>query len=279
MTDAGLNAALTRLASLKFWPGPPDFSPIPGGRTNLNFMVRSGGRTYFARVGHDLPHHRISRATELKCLSLAAAAGVAPEILHAANGLLVTSYFDGATLSQGNAIADDILLRLATALRRLWKHDAPADLQIFDPVEVCRNYINALPAGIHGTVRSRTIEAILGKAPARRNRWLIHADLIPENVIVSRESLAIVDWEYAGRGDKDVDIAAVAMNFGLDERQTLLFGEACGASDRERLAAFGSLMALREALWCDTQRHFVGVKGDLEAYSALCWSRIDGMAE
>lgn len=278
MNDAGVVAAAARLEELGFWPSKPVFEPIPGGRTNLNFAVRCGERKYFARVGHDLPHHRISRKTELRCLQLAADADVAPPVLHAADGLLVTEFVEGRTLVQGEPVGDDVLVQIAMALDRIWRSNAPEDLPAFDPVEICRGYIESLPPGTHDAARQRTIEAILGAAPARDNRYLVHADLIPENVIVTQGRLYIVDWEYAGRGDKAVDVAAVAMNFGLDARQTRLFRNACAAHDGSRIDRFERMMALREALWCDTQRHFVGVKGDLDAYSELCWRRIDGLA-
>ena len=271
--------AAERLAALDFWPSVPAIEPIAGGRTNENFRVRAGGQLYFARVGQDLPHHRISRANELRCLTLASEAGVAPHVLFAGTGLLVTEYFEGRTLVQGDPVDDDTLARLGVALRRLWSATAPADLPAFDPVDICQGYVDALPAGTHDTRRRRKIEAILVAVPPRDNRWLIHADLIPENVIVASDRIAIVDWEYAGRGDPVVDVAAVAMNFGLDRRQAALLGDEAGIGDGRRIAAFEKVMALREALWCDTQRHFVGVRGDLDAYTELCWGRIDAMPE
>ncbi len=274
--DAG---SLARLAALSIWPAPPAFAPIPGGRTNENFRVDAGGRTYFARIGVDLPHHNISRKTEIRCIGLAAAAGVSPPVLHAGDGILVTEFVPGVTLVQGQPVGDDVLVRLAQALGRLFGRPAPADLPPFDPVDICRGYLAALPGG---TLPARSLAraaGILAATPRLTDRTLIHADLIPENVIVAQDSLAIVDWEYAGRGDPAVDVAAVVMNFALDARQAALFVDAHGGVELELVRALEPVMALREVLWCETQRHFVGVRGDLEEYSALCWKRIDAMPE
>ncbi|MBI3503604.1 MAG: phosphotransferase family protein [Proteobacteria bacterium] len=273
----GASTAIARLAALALWPSRPTIEPIAGGRTNENFRVDAGGRTYFARVGIDLPHHGISRKAELRCIELAAQAGIAPAVLHAADGILITEFFAGRTLAQGEPVDDAVLVRLAEALRRLAARPVPADLPPFDPVEVCRGYIAALPAGTVPAARLARTNAIIAASPGLSDRSLIHADLIPENVMVAADRISIVDWEYAGRGDPAVDVAAVVMNFGLDARQSGLFVDAFGAVDMAVVRRLEPLMALREALWCDTQRHFVGVRGDLEAYSTLCWQRIDGL--
>ncbi len=274
----GAASVREKLAALPIWAAAPAIAPIPGGRTNENFRVDAGGRTYFARIGVDLPHHNISRKTELRCIGLAAAAGVSPAVLHAADGILVTEFVPGIALAQGQPVADDVLVRLARALGRLAAAPAPADLPPFDPVDVCRGYLAALP-GNALSARSLTRAAgILAATPRLTDRTLVHADLIPENVIVAPDRIAIVDWEYAGRGDPAVDVAACVMNFGLDARQASLFVDAHGGVDFGLVRALEPVMALREALWCETQRHFVGVRGDLEEYSALCWKRIDAMA-
>ena len=273
---AEVSNAVARLAALPIWTGTPTIAPIPGGRTNENFRVDAGGKTYFARIGVDLPHHGISRKNEIRCIELAAAAGIAPPVLYSGDGILITGFFPGRTLVQGEPVDDAILVRLAKALRKLADRRAPADLPPFDPIEVCRGYLAALPAGAVPAARLARANAIIAAAPALSAESLIHADLIPENVLVAADGLAIVDWEYAGRGDPAVDVGAVIMNFGLDARQAKLFVDAFGTADPEKVRKLEPLMALREALWCDTQRHFVGVRGDLETYSALCWQRIDG---
>ncbi len=270
-------SATQRLAALPIWPAQPVIAPIPGGRTNENFRVDAGGRTYFARIGVDLPHHNISRKTEIRCIGLAAEAGVSPPVLHAGDGILVTEFVPGVTLVQGQPVADDVLAGIARALGRLGARPVPADLPPFDPVDICRGYLAALPDDALPPRRMTRAAYILAATPALADRTLIHADLIPENVIVAPDRITIVDWEYAGRGDPAVDVAAVIMNFGLDERQAALFVEAHGGVDRELARALEPVMALREALWCETQRHFVGVRGDLEEYSALCWKRIDAV--
>ncbi len=171
--------AATRLGALPIWTATPSIAPISGGRTNENFRVIVDGRTYFARVGVDLPHHGIRRSNEVLSHRMAAAAGVAPAVIHAADGVLVTEFVDGATLVQGEPVDDATLARLAATLRRLPTTQTAHDLPAFDPVAICRRDLAALPGDTLSAERRQRAAAILDGAPNLSSRALIHADLIP----------------------------------------------------------------------------------------------------
>ena len=268
-------AASRLLRAFSIWGGVPTIEPIPGGRTNENFRVTAAGRVYFARLGIDLPHHGITRANELRSLRLAAAAGVAPEVVLAEEGVLVTAFVDGETLIQGRPVGDGVLRQLAEALQRLHAAPAPADLHPFDPAAICRRDFAALPADSIPKHMRRRVELLLDGTPGFRPSALIHADLIPENVIVAGSRVVLVDWEYAGRGDPVVDLASVTLHFGLDDRQATVLANAYGKFGADRIRALLPVLALREALWCEVQQRFAGVRGDLADYTAMCWQRLE----
>ena len=52
---------------------------------------------------------------------------------------------------------------------------------------------------------------------------LCHNDLLAGNLLVDGDDLRIVDWEYAGMGDRWFDLGNLAVNNGL------------GAAEEERL--------------------------------------------
>ncbi|HWA50437.1 MAG TPA: hypothetical protein VG742_19370, partial [Dongiaceae bacterium] len=87
-----------RIAALSLWRGRPEIEPVAAGRTNRNFTVLDGGRRYFARVGAEIPQHGISRAVEQRCAMLAAQAGIAPEVVYAGDGIMITALVPGETL-------------------------------------------------------------------------------------------------------------------------------------------------------------------------------------
>lgn len=269
--------AADRLRALPIWPAPPRILPCAGGRTNQNFRVEADGRVYFARVGVDLPHHFLTRENEARSYRLAADAGVAPRLVHTGDGILITDFIEGRTLRHDEPTEDGHLVLIADALRRMHAAPIPPDLHAFDPTAICRAYLDGLPPGAMKPADRKRLEAVLDRAPALKARSLIHADLIAENVIVARdlrsgrERAYIIDWEYAGAGDPAVDLAQVIVLFELDNRQARLLIERHGNADPATIAALRPVLAAREVLWCESQAHHVGIRGDLAEYRALCW--------
>jgi len=276
--DSSVPGAIDRLRVLDCWRGEPRIEPWPGGRTNQNFRVTAAGQTYFARVGIDLPHHFVRRANEVRCARLAAEAGVAPGVVHGGDGILITSFIEGRTLSHEEPVADADLDLVAEALRRVHAHPAPNDLNPFDPVAICRGNLAGLPQDAMPPARRRLLETLLDRAPPLAPRCLIHADLIPENFIIAERRAFIVDWEYAGRGDPAVDLAQVIVLFALDDRQAARLLDRHGGVSMAAARALRPVLAVREALWCEVQAHHVGIRGDLPEYRALCWRRVEEFA-
>lgn len=266
--------AVERIRGLPCWRSQPKIRPIEQGRTNQNYIVEDSSRTFFARLGVDLPHHGITRANEVRCCKLAAALGLAPKVFFAAEGVLVTEFIQGRTLCQVEAISTELLDILARSLRHLHEASVPKDLAPFDPADICRRQLEALPDASVSPSRRRKILDILERAPELEARSLIHADLIPENVIVQGEAPTFVDWEYAGLGDPMVDLAMVALHFRLAKQQIqgLLASYAAAAETVSRLVP---VIAARESLWCATQIHVVGLAGDLESYTRECWNQVE----
>ncbi|MCC7049933.1 MAG: phosphotransferase [Alphaproteobacteria bacterium] len=276
--DSAAPDAIDRLRGLDCWRGAPQIEPWPGGRTNQNFRAIDAGTTYFARVGIDLPHHFVRRVNEARCARLAADAGVAPDVVHAGDGILITAFIEGRTLSHEDPVTDADLDLVAEALRRVHAHPAPADLNQFDPLAICRGNLAGLPPDAMPAAKRRLLETLLDRAPALKPRCLIHADLIPENFVVAGPRAYIVDWEYAGFGDPAVDLAQVIVLFPLDDRQAARLLERHGGVSMAEARALLPILAVREALWCEVQAHHVGIRGDLPEYRALCWRRVEEFA-
>ena len=100
MSEADILRELPLWSSSSLLSSSPEIVPIATGRTNRNFEVRAGGRRYFVRLGKDLPYHGIDRRVERQALALAAAADIAPTLVYAQDGVLVTDFIDGRTLSK-----------------------------------------------------------------------------------------------------------------------------------------------------------------------------------
>lgn len=263
-----------RIAALPLWQGRPEIEPVAAGRTNRNFTVLDGGRRYFARVGAEISQHGISRAAERRCATLAAQAGIAPEVVYAGGGIMITALVPGETLDIADAEAPATMARIAALLRQLHAIPRQDDLPDFCPVAVSQRYLSLLPDATLPVRRGR-IAACLALLPSLPAECLIHADLIPENFIRDGERLWLVDWEYAGNGVPATDLAMVISNFGLANNAADAFLRAYGGVDRNVVESLRIAATIREALWCLVQAQIGGATGDLPQYTALCLGRLE----
>ncbi|MCI0431208.1 MAG: choline kinase family protein [Rhodospirillales bacterium] len=262
-----------RIRALPIWPSPPTIRRIQAGRTNENFVVESGKHRFVARLGIDLPHHGINRRNEARMATLAADLGVGPPIRYARDGILVADFIDGRPLATSD-LSVETLRRTADLLRRLHQGAAPADGPVFELRAVCRRYLSQIPSTELSDEHRQRISRTLDEVPILPTDAVIHADLVPENLIDDGERLWLVDWEYAGCGDAATDLAILAMNAELDPDMTAELVRSHGAVDLQTVRALRPAAAIREALWTLVQMQAVGARGDLPDYSRHCFARL-----
>ncbi len=105
-----------------------------------------------------------------------------------------------------------------------------------------------------------------------------HNDLLNANFIDDGERIRIVDWEYAGMGDRFFDLANFSINheFGPDDDERLLaayFGDLRpDHADSLRLMRFMS--DFREAMWGVVQQGISELDVDFVAYAHEHFARL-----
>lgn len=269
---------IVRLQSLDFWQGPIVVEPLPGGITNHNYLVRADGRCYVARLCVDRPLLGIDRRNELVCQRAAHAFGVAPEVVHHDDGVLVSAHSPGRTLDAALVRVPAFIPRLAALLRALhggWDR-ITGEVLYFSAFQTVRTYartakeLNArLPADIDDLLEETRR---LGREIAPFVPVLCHNDLLPANILADERNTWLVDWEYAGMGHPLFDLANVAANCSFTEEQevALLRAYRNGVEPRDlrelRILKTNSL--LREALWSSIQTVASDIDFDYQEYAA-----------
>ena len=270
-----------RLEGLSCWQGPIDIRPLEGGITNRNFVVRDGARSFVARLCEERRHLGIDRANESRCQQAAAAEGIAPQVVLAADGVLVSEFVSGRTLDAA-ALADEKSLRsVAEVLHRL--HDSrqrlTGELLYVCPFQTVRTYLQtAQRLGARG---ANAIEADVREATEMAGQLatfqptLCHNDLLPANWILDDQRLWLVDWEYAGIGNPLFDLASVVANANLKaEAQAWLLETYDGQVRSARVDELQILLVvsqLREGLWALIQTVASDLDFDYAEYAAQCF--------
>src|SRR5208283_6229416 len=102
--------------------GSVSIEALPGGITNQNYRVESEGGTLVARVCPELPLLGIDRRSEAVAQGVAARLGLAPELIHHEEGLLVSRLLAGRPLAAADLQDPGLIAQVGAVLRRL--HDA-----------------------------------------------------------------------------------------------------------------------------------------------------------
>ena len=263
------------IRGLALWPETPQVDPIRAGYTNENFRVAVAGSVYFARASGDLPHHGISRANEARCAGMAAEAGIAPELVHARDGVLVTRFVEGRALRLGEATPVTTLVALGRLLAEVHRLPALPELPEVDLAGALRTYLSRPGSHRLGTRDRKRIEALLADAPAPSPECFVHGDPFPENFIDDGRRLWLVDWEYAGRGSAEDDLAYLAMNLELPDDGILALVDAHGGPvDANAVRALLPVAAARDILWCLSEIETRGITEELAVYTRQCCERM-----
>jgi thiamine kinase-like enzyme len=268
------------IAVLPCWSGAVQISPLTGGLTNRNFRVSDQSRQSFVvRIGRDLPEHGVMRFNELAAARAAYAAGIAPQVIYAANGFMVSRFVAGHPLTAVRVREPHMLQRIAALLRRCHR-DIPVYLEgpalLFWVFQIIRSYLRFLAT--HGPVPEQQALATLAACAERLERAVGavnivfgHNDLLAANLIDDGERLWLIDWEYAGFNTPLFDLANLATNNQLDASlETALlesyFGAAVAPATRQAFAAMQCASLLRETLWAAVSMLTSSIEFDYRSY-------------
>jgi thiamine kinase-like enzyme len=246
-----------RIAALGIWSGPARIEPLSGGISNLSYTVTDRTGKYVVRLTRDFPFHHVFRDREVMSARAAHAAGFAPEIVHAAPGLMVSRFIDGRVLTSADLRAN--IPRIAEFLRR-FHTEMPEGISgpgyIFWVFHTNRDYVRMLRAEgrAHDAERWLAINAELEAAQIPLPIRFGHHDLLPANLMDDGRRLWLIDYEYAGFDTAMFDLANLSSNNGFSPAQSeALLAEYFGVSpSRDLLRAHAAMEAaslLREALW------------------------------
>jgi thiamine kinase-like enzyme len=267
----------------RLWPGrPATVSDLSGGITNRNFRIDVDGASYVLRMGGQNTNLLgIDRVTEHAASLRAAEIGVGPQVAAfiEPEGWLVTRFIEGRSVPPEQIRKPGGIERVAAVLRKI--HEAAAIPGRFDAHAVVDQY--RIEAEAHGVsvpsefAAAHKVSERIRRARGPQVQVPCHNDLLNANFLDDGE-IRIVDWEYAGMGDRFFDLANLSVNheFGLDEDRMLVaayFGEERSA-DLAAVRLMRFMSDFREAMWGVLQSGISELDFDFEAYAGKHFERL-----
>jgi thiamine kinase-like enzyme len=283
-----LTEVVARLSAL-LGPRQGSVVQLDGGITNRNFRVNFGGTDYVVRLpGKRTALLGIDRDAECIANKAAAELGIAPRVatLLKEPSCLVTAFVSSREMTLDELRAPEAIREVADHLRAL--HGSGTDLpNRFDAFRLVEQYAETgrehgsdTPAGYDRALEAaRRIEGAVDGQP-EHEPVPAHNDLLTANFLREDGRILLIDWEYAGMGDRWFDLGNFAANneLGAEQETQLLeqyFGE---APDERRLATlrlFRFMSDFREAMWGVVQAGVSELDFDFKAYARKHFERLE----
>jgi thiamine kinase-like enzyme len=262
-------------------PAAETVTVLTGGVTNRNLKMGFGGCEYVVRMcGKETEALGIDRDAEVQATRAAHALGIGPEVVLYLPELecVVTRFVAGRAAQVGElARRPAALQRVARGLRAF--HGSASLPTRFDPFTLGEDYCDqarrrgaAVPgAYAEATAIARRIRAAL--RGAEHDPVPCHNDLLSSNFLLGEaQTITIVDWEYAGMGDRYFDLGNLAVNNDLDDAGAeRLFAAYWEEAPSERRRAALALMRIvsdyRESTWGVVQGVLSELDFDYGAYA------------
>lgn len=264
---------------------------LTGGITNRNYKVRFAGSDVVVRLpGKDTDLLGIDRAAEKAAGELAARAGVGPAVVALLDEppCLVTEFVAGEPMQPEQLREPGALAEAAAAIRALHacEERLPVEFSSFRIVEAYAARMAARGAEVPSsyewaTAAAHRIEATL--VGPEHEPVPCHNDLLSANFIRSPRGLRLIDWEYAGMGDRYFDLGNFAVNNELDEGQeaellAAYFESPASSCRLATLRLMRFMSDFREAMWGAVQSTISDLEFDFDEYCAKHFDRMRAAA-
>ena len=265
--------------------------PLDGGITNRNYRARFGDADYVIRVpGKDTSLLEIDRDAERIANERAAEAGVAPRVAAMLDDpqAIVTVFVEGRGMTAVDLREPAALGAVARSLRAIHEIGEPLP-SVFDSFRLVETFAETAVARgatlpeAYGEALERAAEIEAALSGPEHEPVPCHNDLLAANFIAGPDRLWIVDWEYAGMGDRYFDLANFSVNNELapSDEEALLgdyFGEPPGAGRLAALRLMRFMSDFREAMWGVVQEVVSELDFDFAGYHAKHFDRLSQTA-
>lgn len=276
-----------RILQLPLWPEAPSITPLTGGITNLNFLIKCQGKKYVVRSGLDIPEHHVMRFNELAASKAAYRAGLSPEVIYHEDGLTVLDYIESTTLDANTVRKSENLPRVAALIKQCHV-ELTSRLQgpalSFWVFHVIRDYAHTLQQ-TNSPHKSKLKELVdignkleLDAGPYQLS--YCHNDLLAANFLDDGSRLWLIDWDYAGFNSPLFDLGGLASNneFSPEQEAQLLELYYEREPSAQLLKQFGAMKCaslLRETMWSMVSEEFSTLDFDYSSYTTTNMQRFE----
>lgn len=229
---------------------------LQGGLTNISFLVGCERKKYVVRFAPTSYRTLgIDKNAEVHNTKLAARLGVGPGLFvyDAKKSVTVVDYLPGRPVTTLDLRQPKILARTVEVLKKLHtsKHAFVGELNIYNFIITSLANAQKNTSALHTEITNIKKELLTIK---RRVGKLLppvpcHLDMLLGNIILNRNQIKLIDWEYAASSDWRFDLAMLSVMARFTKSQDRHMLAAYGLPSAPWLSDFKRLVHMRECVW------------------------------
>lgn len=238
------------------------------GMTNRSFRFSCRGRSYIMRIPGEGTEQLINRRQEYEVYQVIKDLKLSDTIRYfdPDSGCKLTEYLEGARCCDSENPED--VKKCMKVLRKFHSSGLKAGhtFDIFERIEFYESLWKGEPSCYRDYDRTKEkvyeLKKYIDEQP--KNWILCHIDSVPDNFLMQgegeNEKISLIDWEYAGMQDEDVDIAMFAIyalyeKDKVDELIDAYYTEGCREEVRLKIYAYIAVCGFLWSNWCEFKRH------------------------
>ena len=244
-----------------------DITVLKKGMTNRSFLFACRGKRYIMRAPGEGTEQLINRSQEAAVYQVIRDTGLCDPVLYLdpGTGYKLTAFVENARACDADDPAD--LSRCMALLRDFHSRNLRVEhtFDIFGQIDFYESLWEGTPSVYRDYAETKArVTALRPWLEARCERWgLTHIDANPDNFLLfeenGKEKTLLIDWEYAGMQDQDVDLAMFCIYALYNRAQTdrlidLYYPEGCSGEIRRKIYGYMAACGLLWSNWCEFKR-------------------------
>ena len=244
-----------------------DIKVLKFGMTNKSFEFSCNGCKYIMRVpgeGTDLLINRFYEAENYKAIGNMKISDKV-KYINSSTGYKITEFIDGARVC--NPWSKNDLFLCMSKLRNFHnrKIKVKHEFKLFEQINFYENLWKENKS-VYDDYEETKYKVFSLKKFIDRNKneyVLTHIDAVPDNFLLTDKDVYLIDWEYAGMQDPDLDIAMFCIYAGYDKTNIdnlidIYFENNCDIKRRLKIYCYIACGGLLWSNWCE-YKHQLGV--------------------
>lgn len=245
-----------------------NISILKKGMTNRSFLFTCKKKKYIMRVPGEGTDQLINRFQEAAVYRELSGKGVCDNIiyLNAENGYKITEYLDSRVCDPYNPTDVNKCMEKLREFHSL-KLQVDHTFHIYDQIEFYESLWKGEPSIYRDyLITKRNVFSLKPFIELHAKEYaLTHIDAVPDNFLFAdfggKEEIRLIDWEYAGMQDQDVDLAmfciyAMYDKPHIDNLIDAYYPKGCTRKTRIKIYCYISLCGLLWSNWCEYKRTY-----------------------